>query len=261
MSSDPRTAIRRYGDREIARLLKKAAELQEEEARHELDGRGMTLTELQEVAAEAGIHPRYLQQAAARIDQPEKPGLGAALAGTPLTVTVERTVPGELADEGFEQAVIEIRTAFRGSGNASMVGRTLMWTSDVMDHEISLQVTVSSRGGETRILAEERLHNLAAVIHFGVVVGAGTGVGVGVGMSVGLAVLASPLFAALFPAGLIGGLYAGSRHWLKKTGIKRRRKLEQLVDRIADYVRAGERLEGGTTGQAALSPGAGDLPG
>ena len=260
MSSDPRTAIRRYSDKEVTRLLTKAAEIQEEEAGHELEGRGMTLTELQEVAAEAGIHPRYLQQAAARIDHPGKSGLGAALAGTPLTITVEREVPGTLLDEDFERAVMDIQRAFSGTGAASMVGRTLMWKSEGMDHETSLQVTVTSRGGETRILAEERFHNLAAVLHFGVVVGAGTGIGLGVGMSVGMAVLASPLFAALFPLGVIGGLYTSVRHWLKKKGIRRRRELEQLVDRIAAYAQTGA-LEPGGSGSEALPPGAEGLPG
>lgn len=260
MSSDPHAAIRRYSDKEVTRLLKKAAEIQEEEAGHELEGRGMTLAELQEVAAEAGIHPRYLQQAAARIEHPGKPGLGAALAGTPLTITVERAVPGTLADEDFERAVMDIQRAFSGNGNASMVGRTLMWKSDGMDHETSLQVTVSSRGAETRILAEERLHNLAAVLHFGVVVGAGTGVGLGVGLGVGIGALASPFFAALFPVGVIGGLYTGVRRLLKKKGIRRRRELEQLVERIAGYARTGA-LEGGGPVPVAPPSVAGNLPG
>lgn len=253
MSSDPRTAIRRYSDKEVRRLLQEAAELQEEEAGHLRggEGAGMTLLELQEAAAEAGIDPRYLQRAAARIDQGGKPGLAAAFAGTPLTITVERAVRGELQDEDFERAVMDIQRAFSGSGNASMVGRTLMWKSDTMDHETSLQVTITSRRGETTILAEERLHNLAAALHFGVVVGAGTGVGLGVGLSVGLTVLASPLFATLFPAGLIGALYGGVRHWLKKRGIGRRRELEDLVNRLAGYASQRAELEEGS-GHAAL---------
>ncbi len=126
MPSDPRTAMRRYSDKEIRRLLRQAAHLQEREAEHEHgeEGGGMTLAELQEVAAEAGIHPRYLQRAAARIDQAGESGLAAALAGTPLTIIVERTVSGQLASEGFEHAVLEIQRAFTGAGNASMVGRT-----------------------------------------------------------------------------------------------------------------------------------------
>ena len=65
---------RRYSDTELSRLLKVAAELQQsDEAGRSVarEGGGMTLATLQEVAAEAGIEPRYVQLAAARIDSPE----------------------------------------------------------------------------------------------------------------------------------------------------------------------------------------------
>ncbi len=262
MSSDLPTPARRYGDKEVRRLLQRAADLQKQESVREYadDGGGLTLADLQEVAAEAGIHPRYIQQAAAGIEQSRPSGFASRLAGTGLTITVERVVPGELPEEGFEQAILEIQRAFSGSGNPSMVGRTLMWKSDTMDHQSSLQVTVSSRRGETRIRAEERLHGTAAAAHFGLVVGAGTGVGMGVGVSVGLAVLGSALFATLFPTAVIGGLYAGVRHWMKKLGIRRRRELERMADRIAGYARA-DVIESRRSGQAALGAGPAELPG
>lgn len=242
MSSNLPTPVRRYGDKEVRRLLQRAAELQKQESVREYgdDAGGLTLADLQEVAAEAGIHPRYIQRAAAGIEGSGPSGLAARLAGTELTITVERIVPGELPEEGFEQAILEIQRAFSGSGNPSMVGRTLMWKSDAMEHQSSLQVTVSSRHGETRIRAEERLHGTAAAAHLGLVVGAGMGVGLGVGFSVGLAVLGSALFATLFPVGAIGGIYAGVRHWMKKFGVKRRRELERMADRIAGYARTDE---------------------
>jgi len=262
VSSDLPTPVRRYGDKEVRRLLQRAAELQKQESVREYadDGGGLTLADLQEVAAEAGIHPRYIQQAAAGIDRSGPSGLVARLAGTQLTITVERVVPGELADEGFEQAILEIQRAFSGSGNPSMVGRTLMWKSDTIDHESSLQVTVSSRRGETRIRAEERLHGTAAAAHLGLVVGAGMGVGLGVGFSVGLAVLGSALFATLFPVGAIGGIYAAGRHRMKNFGVKRRRELELMADRIAGYARTNA-IESGTSGRTALGAGPAELPG
>jgi len=262
VSSDLPTPVRRYGDKEVRRLLERAAELQKQESVREYadDGGGLTLADLQEVAAEAGIHPRYIQQAAAGIDRSGPSGLVARLAGTQLTITVERVVPGELADEGFEQVILEIQRAFSGSGNPSMVGRTLMWKSDTMDHQSSLQVTVSSRRGETRIRAEERLHGTAAAAHLGLVVGAGMGVGLGVGFSVGLAVLGSALFATLFPVGAIGGIYAAVRHWMKNFGVKRRRELELMADRIAGYARTNA-IESGTSGRTALGAGPAELPG
>ena len=230
---------RRYSDREVGRLLKCATELQQAEESGGPGGQGgdgMTLATLQEVAAEAGIEPRYVQLAAARIDSPEPTGLRDSLAGTPLLLRAERILPGELREEDYEQIVAEIQMATDVPGNPSMVGRTLTWRSVTSEHQFrSLQVTVASRNGETRIQAEERLHGYAGALYGGGVGGAGMGVGFGVGFGVGLGALGSPLFAAAFPVTLIGGLYVAMRQIMKSIGRKRRAKLDELVDRIARY--------------------------
>lgn len=240
-SDDPRGGPpRRYSDKEVSRLLRHATELQEKD---EAGGRlvhegGMTLATLQDVAAEAGIDPRYVQLAAARIDSPEPTGLEHALAGTPLLVRAERVLPGELRQEDYEQIVTEIQMAADVQGDASMVGRTLTWRSVTSEHQLrAVQVTVASRNGETRIQAEERLHGYAGMLFGGVVGGGGMGVGFGVGMGVGLGALGSGLFAALFPVTLIGGLYIAMRRVMKSTGRKRAAELEGLVERIAGYVK------------------------
>ena len=241
-SEDP---PRRYGDTEVSRLLKYATELQQSDEGREAgghEGGGMTLATLQEVAAEAGIEPRYVQLAAARIDRAEPAGLASSLAGTPLLVRGERIVPGELREENFEQIVTEIQMAIDVPGNASMIGRTLTWRSVTSEHQTrSLQVTVASRNGETRIQAEERLHGQAGVLHGGVVGGAGMGVGFGVGFGVGLGALGSAFFAGAFPVTLIGGLYLAMRQVMKSIGRKRRAEVDELVDRIARYVKRPSR--------------------
>ena len=233
---------RRYSDKEVSRLLKYATDLQEEDeaGRRALGGGGMTLATLQEVAAEAGIEPRYVQLAAARIDSPEPTGIGPALAGSPLLIRAERVVPGELLDEDYERIAEEIASDADMQGNATMVGRRLTWSSNTEKHPYrSLQVTVVSRNGETRVRAEETLHRYASELFAGVVGGGGVGVGMGVGFGVGLGVLGSGLFAGLFPVTVIGGLYVAMRRVMKSKGRKRRAAVERLVDRIARHVRPG----------------------
>ena len=235
-------APRRYSDTEVSRLLKYATDLQQSDEAGDPgdhEGSGMTLATLQEVAAEAGIEPRYIQLAAARIDSPEPTGLKHSLAGTPLVVRAERIIPGELGEEDYEPIVTEIQMATDVQGNASMVGRTLTWRSVTSElRSRSLRVTVASRGGETRIQAEQRLHGYAGELYGGVVGGAGIGVGFGVGFGVGLGALGSALFAAAFPVTLIGGLYVAMRQVMKSIGRKRRVELDGVVDRIARYVKA-----------------------
>lgn len=227
---------RRYSDTEVRRLLKYAAERQQSDETGGAgggEGGGMTLAALQEVAAEAGIEPRYVQLAAARIDNPEPTGPKHWLAGPALLVRAERIVPGELREEDYEQVVAEIQMATDVPGDTTMVGRTVTWRSVTSEHQLRpLWVTVASRNGETRIQAEERLHGYAMNLYGGVVGAGGMVVGLGIGLGVGV-VLGSAIFAAAFPVTLIGGLYVATRQVMKSVGRKRRAELERLVDRIA----------------------------
>lgn len=238
---NPSDKARHYSEKEVGRLLKYATDLQQaDEAGGPggQEGGGMTLATLQEVAAEVGIEPRYIQLAAARVDSSEATGLGHSLAGTPLLLRAVRVIPGELREEDCEQIVTEIEMAIEIPGTPSMVGRTLTWRSATSAHQSrSLQVTVASRNGETRIQARERLHNYAGSLYGGVVCGAGTGVGLGVGFGVGLGALGSAFFATAFPVTLIGGLYVAMRQVMKSVGRKRSAELDELVDRIAQCLR------------------------
>lgn len=241
---NPDDRSRHYSEKEVSRLLKYATDLQERdetERRRTPRERGMTLATLQEAAAEAGIEPRYVQLAAARIDRPESSGIGPALAGTPLVIHADRIVPGELAQEDYERIVEEIRLEAEEEGSASRVGRTLTWKGTGSTIWLRTpQVTVVSRNGETRIQAREELDGYAVQL-LGGVVGCGGAIGLGVGLAVGMAVLGSPLVATLFPVGLIGSLYAAMRLRMKSIARTRRAKLDGLVARIARCVRRAPR--------------------
>ncbi len=245
-SDDPRGGPpRRYSDTEVSRLLKHATELQEKDQTggRLVDEGGITLATLQDVAAEAGIDPRYVRVAAARVDGRKSSGILSTLVGTRLLIRAEQAMPGELPERGLGEVGEEIEVATDVHGTASVAGRTLTWQSDRSDFWIrALKITVASRNGETRIQAREEL-DIYAVTLFGSVVGIGGVVGIGVGLGVG-AVLGSALFATLFPVGLIGGLYAAMRKVMKSIGRERQARLEELVDRIARYARPGDRLPG-----------------
>ena len=242
-SDDRQPPSRRYGDDAVRRLLELATELQDEQAGH---GRGkhhegLTLAQIQEAAAEVGIDPVFVQRAAARIDlsiasEPEV--WWAWLAGTPLTIRTERVVPGEIAVDDFRQipAEMDAKHTFLGPGSVSTTGRTLTWKS-AEEGNRSIHVAVSSRMGETRINASEELHRVADNLFGGIVGAGGLAVGVCVGIFVGGKILGSTLFSVLFPIALVGGLYFGARRIMRWISGRRRRILEALADRIADYAR------------------------
>lgn len=230
MSSDnPRVPARRYSDREVRQILKHATGMQEAaEVRIDEEREGMTLAEVQEAAAEVGIEPRYLERAASLVEKrPEGPGTGIAFLGVPSKTTAAKAVRGTLLDEDYER-IVETITRELGQGQASMVGRTLEWRSS----RRPVSVKVSSGSGETRIEAEYTLSDLVA-LH--VALGAA-----GVAAFVVLALGGSPL-TAVTPLGILAVLYVGARWLAKRLRPKRKRVVEELVDRLVRYVRTPTR--------------------
>lgn len=230
---------RRYGDKEVGLILKRAAELQRQEPAAGTDGGGLTLPELEEIAAEAGIDPRYLRRAAAEVDSGGakfESGKASYFLGAPLTIELERTLTGEVPEEEFSIFVPDIQQAAGGHGQASALGRTFTWQSSTPSGERSLQVTVTSRDGKTRIRIEERLSNLAGQLFGGMLGGGGGGIGLGIGLGVGIGALQSAAFAIAWPVSIIGGAYLLARSIYTSTARKRQRVLRDLLDRLTEHI-------------------------
>ena len=235
--TDPPTPARLYGDKEMSRLLKRATELQQEEGTQGLPSSGLSLRELEEVAAEAGIDPRYLRRAAAELESGGREAEGwEKLAGERLTLVHETVVPGELPPEGFEGILGVIQSTTAEHGRPSLMGRTLVWQGENASKSRTMMVTVSVRKGETHIRAEERLHQLATGLFLGSTLGGGSGLGIGLGLPVAIEVLGSAALAVAFPLAAVGLAYTTAR--LIYRGIVKRRTaaLARVVDGLVRAV-------------------------
>jgi hypothetical protein len=247
MSPSPtpgRRSERRYNDDEVRRLLQRASELESRGTSLTPGEEGPTLKDLEIIAAEAGMDPALLRQAAREMDS--SPGghlpassAGSLFLGAPHVLEFERTVPGEVSSSLLEGLVPAIQGAAGGAGQPSLMGRTLTWHSTDPQRVRVLQVSVSVRRGETRISVQERYGNLAGALFGGIMGGVGGGVGMGVGMGVGLGALGSVVFAALFPPAVIGGSYLLARSIFRRTVQGRMRDLARLVDELVVAVEDG----------------------
>ena len=101
-----------YTEQEVAALLERAAELQAQAARRNEHRPGLSLAELEDVAAEAGLDPSLLRQAAGELDEPGRPLLDRSAGTTATHVSVERRVPGTFTPEAWEDVVAELRHRF-----------------------------------------------------------------------------------------------------------------------------------------------------
>lgn len=243
LMTDPDRPRRRYGEKEVGLILKRATELQNE-APELTEGGGLTIEELEEIAVEAGIDPQFLRDAAAELDRrgPSPEGVERLLGG-PLMVELERRVPGEVPEDRWDDVIHEISRAANGQGHPSVIGRTLSWVLSDPNRQRFLQVTVSNKEGETLIRIEERMQQLAGALYGGIVGGLGGGVGLGVGLGVGIGAMGSAIFATVFPAAVIGGSFWAARMAFGSTAHGRRRTLTTLLDRLTELVEPPPLLE------------------
>lgn len=229
--TDSTDLSRIYGDQEIGKILKRATELQHREPN--APPAGVTLAELEEIAAEAGIDPAYLRRAALEVDSGfHDSTLWTTLLGEELVLVRELTLPGVIGDDGFEQIVAVIQANSREHGQPSLLGRTLTWRAETSSKTRTIQVVVTSRDGQTQIRLEENLTQMAVGLFAGNTIGVGVGFGLGIGVPVGLQVLGSALFAVAAPLGFIGISYVASRAIYRAVVRNRNRRTGDLFDRI-----------------------------
>lgn len=258
MTDDNRLA-KLYGDEEIGRILKRATELQHREPN--APPAGVTLAELEEIAAEAGIDPTYLRRAAMEVESGHgEPSPWGRLLGADVALAREATLRGEIGDGGFEWIVNAIQAESNLHGQPALLGRTLTWRAETASKTRTVQVVVTSRDGKTHIRVEENLTQMASGIFGGVMGGGGLGLGLGVGLPIGLEVLGSALFATVAPIGGLAIGYLASRGIYRAVAGGRRRAINRLFDRVVRETEAAiesaqsERGELGARGHGGPSP-------
>lgn len=229
---------RRYSGGEVEAIVKRASEL---EATTPTVGGAMTIGGVEALAAEVGIKPDLVRQAAQEVRQRTTPQAPVDhltpnpwLAG-PTRIFTERIVEVEVPEAEFPVMVEEIRRVVRNVGQVNQLGRSFSWVS--ARHSSTrrdLEIAVSVRGGLTRITIQENLGPLIGAIYGGIGGGMGGG-GMGPIMGIlGGALHMGPAVVALVPVWL-GVTFLTARTAYKSTTSKRVRELEHLADRLAEF--------------------------
>ena len=222
----PNTPIddKRFSDREVREILKKAVEDASPGALVKRDG--LTLSELKAIGKEVGIDPARLD-AAARTVASRDVRRWSRILGVPAPISIEQKVQGEFTAEDTPEVLALIRRTMGRHGEADQVGGSLEWSAK--GETGGRYVTVSSKGGTTTVSGSANLSNLALVTYvpaglaglFATIMGAiqfSEGGGL-VGLVAGLAVL--PI------------LYSLLRAILSRITKSESAKLEQVVDELA----------------------------
>jgi hypothetical protein len=222
---------RRYNDAEVRQLLERAASLQGRGSAP-VRQQGLTLAQLEEIAAEAQIDVLRLRQAARELDSGALRPVGGLerLAGAPFRVQVERELPFELDANELGRLVQLIDGHTGEAGTPSLVGRTFAWSAKPASGR-RMEVRVNVQKGRTHVWIGERYGEVAGGVFGGMLGGVGGGVGIGGG--VGLAsTLGLPALAAVIPVAVVAGTYAACRVGYRAYVRSRVPRLEELCERI-----------------------------
>ncbi len=191
---------RRFSDKEVALVLRRAIELEEASPSSDLTAAGgLTLTEIQDVAREAGINPSLVTRAVAELS--EKPELEPFSVFGPSTVRKEvRILPGEASREDMAELMRLVDGEVAAQGTVVEALGAVRWTSN--GRFLNTQVSVEPTDGETFVRVEERYSDTVR----GPIHGIPTAWGLIIGLAVGLEGMSLALPVALVVAVVIGML-------------------------------------------------------
>jgi len=242
-----------FSEDQVRALLARAAELQAGEP-EETPGGALTLGGVEQVAAQVGIPPEHVREAARELT-------GPSIAPLPSTVgewrqpkgpkwdrlVLEKVLARPVPDTAFPRMVEEIQRHLDLVGHASVMGGTLTWSPAAQSEETrKIIISVTPREGKTVIRLQESLEILG-IKKVVFPIGAATGLAFGAAIAGGLGMgePAGPLFAILLAA---GGIFAAFRTTISIDAGERSPQLERLARALAEIgeVAASKELGPGT---------------
>ena len=135
-----------YDEKSVAAILKRASQLQASSSPE--GGFGLSLEELQQIASDAGIDPRYVSLAASEFIPVEDTRTNWW--GGPLSFSLEWTVDGEIDEVAWEEIVAETRRHFKDTGEVRSWSNSKEWAHSGQN-AVQAHITATARGGLTRI--------------------------------------------------------------------------------------------------------------
>lgn len=227
---------RRYGDREVAEILERATSVGATEERADrpvpASEAGLTLSELEQIGREVGIHPQRIADAAHALDRaavahPVERYLGAARS-VARTLQIERA----LTDEQWARLVGDLRRTFKANGKTETHGALRSWSNG------NLQVHVEPDDEGYAIRMTTRKGNVTQLTLVGMIFTV-MSVAIAAGALLGLTddTLAKATFFAALGLGQITWARATLPGWARTRG----EQMDALAERITLMLEEGGR--------------------
>lgn len=222
---------RRYGEEAVRAILALAARRAAGVDRAARTSSDLTLRDVQDIAAEAGIPAAAVQRAASEWEARRSTVPAVAGSGVAGELREVRFLPGRASDAAWERTVGELRARFGRHGILSDLGQAREWIShDTPGDGILVRIEPDGDGGSTLLIRQNIRNNASLPIILGST------------FALMAALLATLFLIAGFEAatalvvGLIAflgaGSYGGGRLAVKAWAGRRQERLAATADRI-----------------------------
>ncbi len=141
--------MRLFSEQEIGAILKRTAELSKQADRSVQDG--LSLEEIQQLAADAGLDPDLVARAAAEVSSPVAVKPRADLFGGPLAYATDVDLDIDVDEEAWESMLPAIRATFHDPGTVSVRDGTYEWTGTGGEGNKKAHVHIRKTASGTRL--------------------------------------------------------------------------------------------------------------
>ncbi len=236
---------RRYSDEEFALILRRASEIS---AAGDARPGGLSLSEMQQIAQEAGIDPAAVRRAAASLPAQSRSTL-TAIFGGPMKYRLERTLPGKASGEDLSRILQSIRRTTEHQGRTEHILDSVEWRTadgDEGSSRVFVNVTAREEGTTIEVMGDRQAAGVLtyALSGFAAVMGSVLLVGT----------LEPSLALGIAIGGVVGGAFMVTRTIWSRSGAAFRRKLGAIMDEAS---RTAESALG-QSGAGPAAPSSGD---
>ena len=211
---------RRFSEREIREVFERAAAQQQAAAEQR---EGLTLEEMQEIAASSGLDPEYVARAAQAVALGEPEQGRTAYGPVPTGVYRTELLPGPPTDALWAGVLSDVRHTFDAEGKARTDGDLREWRNG------NLRVTLEPAGTGSRLSLRTRKDGAAAgIVNMGVLVALGV-----LAVVISLVGYADPAAAGGWMGMVLGGAMGGAGMWAGQRGwaATREAQMEEVAAR------------------------------
>ena len=236
---------RLFDDETSGQVLRRAAELQHESNVPVHGGDGLSATDLEQIATEAGIDAAFVRRAIVEAQVSSLETQHSPVFGEVKTLEMVEVLEGEVDPDSVDRMLEEVQRAFADGGTVTRTGRSATWSASrtlASSRLSSLVVAITARDGQTEVRITERLDNLSTALFVGLGV-AGSMVGVGISGAVGMGEFGSLAIFGAMAVTAVTGFYGAARTLYTRSTRKRRRELQRLLGKLVEVSISGSDLK------------------